>query len=93
MPWPSLNPKSISLTALLYRTPTEMCYKAVALRDIDVGDEITCDYVRFNDELVHLRNRNKAYKKILDDFFLNVENVGEQISYDYKTRADIRNAI
>ena len=25
-----------------------MCYQAIALRDIDVGDEITCDYALFD---------------------------------------------
>uniref|UniRef100_A0A7S2M487 Histone-lysine N-methyltransferase n=1 Tax=Skeletonema marinoi TaxID=267567 RepID=A0A7S2M487_9STRA len=33
---------------LLYRTPTEMCYQAIALRDINVGDEVTCDYALFD---------------------------------------------
>ena len=36
------------LTALLYRTPTEMCYQAIALRDINIGDEVTCDYALFD---------------------------------------------
>eukprot|EP00986_Skeletonema_menzelii_P017074 scaffold17363_cov145-Skeletonema_menzelii.AAC.10 len=43
---PSLNPNIVP--ALLYRTPTEMCYQAIALRDIDVGDEVTCDYALFD---------------------------------------------
>ena len=25
-----------------------MCYQAIALRDIDVGDEVTCDYALFD---------------------------------------------
>jgi hypothetical protein len=44
---PSLN-LLLLLPALLYRTPTEMCYQAIALRDIDVGDEVTCDYTLFD---------------------------------------------
>jgi hypothetical protein len=33
---------------LLYRTETEMFYQATALRDIDVGTEVTCDYALFD---------------------------------------------
>ena len=33
---------------LLYRTSTEMCYQAIALCDIDVGTEVTCDYALFD---------------------------------------------
>lgn len=33
---------------LVYRTATEMCYKAIALMDIDAGMEVTCDYACFD---------------------------------------------
>jgi SET domain-containing protein len=33
---------------LLYRTPNEMCYQALALCDIDAGMEVTCDYALFD---------------------------------------------
>jgi hypothetical protein len=42
-----LNKPSIA-SALLYRTATEMCYQAIALRDIAAGEEVTCDYALFD---------------------------------------------
>jgi hypothetical protein len=33
---------------LLHRTESELCYQAIALRDIDVGMEVTCDYALFD---------------------------------------------
>ena len=35
---------------LISRTPTEMSYQAIAIRDIATGDEITCDYALFDYE-------------------------------------------
>ena len=33
---------------LLYRSESEMYYRAIALRDIDAGTEVTCDYALFD---------------------------------------------
>lgn len=33
---------------LLHRTESELCYQALALRDIDEGMEVTCDYALFD---------------------------------------------
>ncbi|KAL7538014.1 hypothetical protein ACHAWF_005965 [Thalassiosira exigua] len=35
---------------LLHRTSTEMYYQAIALRDIEAGEEVTCDYALFDYE-------------------------------------------
>jgi hypothetical protein len=33
---------------MIHRTPNEICYQAIALRDISVGEEVTCDYALFD---------------------------------------------
>ncbi|KAL7557961.1 hypothetical protein ACA910_020330 [Epithemia clementina (nom. ined.)] len=35
---------------LVYRSKNEMCYDTIALRDINAGDELTCDYACFDYE-------------------------------------------